>query len=213
MSFPKMVFYDWAGGNEALFKTINSVGGEWFNLAAIMISRYTDPKYFAFFLVLMALCAALDFTLRKIRKRGGADHVIIGWCGAILVVLGAYVVDGALVEFCKRGFGMPRPYVVLAPEDIALLEYRADRTEDYRSFPSSHVSFVTVMLVGLWPVLTSGPQKLGIAGVVLVAWSRIAVGAHFPADVLYAFLMALLVTVPMRWFIYANLLRFFNLKC
>ena len=212
MSFGKMVFYDWAGGNETLFKAINTNGGEFYNNVMVLISQFTDYKNFPFYFVLLCFCAALDYGLRKIKGRGGADHSLVAWFGVLCVVACAFLVDGAAVKGAKLFFEMPRPYVALAPEDVVMMEFNDDREDDYKSFPSGHVSFVTMLLASVWPVISSGMRKFGMFAVFMTCWSRIAVGMHFPADVFYAVLLSIIITFFVRWFIYHQLLRF-NLKC
>ncbi|NBO18490.1 MAG: phosphatase PAP2 family protein [Proteobacteria bacterium] len=213
MSFPKKLFYDWFGGNEAAFKAINGTASELTNTIAIVIGRLAKPEMFPYYIGVMATMALLDWGVRKLRQRGGAMHALIAWFGVICVVVAAYIIDMSVVQGAKIFFQMPRPYVVLAPEDVALLEYVQDRAEDYKSFPSSRVAFVTLMVISLWPVLSSATRKLALLALFSVAWAAIAVGMHFPADVVYAMILTLFITVPLRWFIYGLLLRFFNLKC
>lgn len=215
MSFPKKIFYDWGGANETLFTAVNGMWNyvDLFNYAMVLISRLTSVTYFVPFLFAMVFCAILEWAMRKIRKRGGADHVLVAWFGALCVVTVAVHLDGMIVSYFKQFFAYPRPYVVLAPEDITLLEYRSSAGQDYRSMPSGHVSFVSVLVFSLWPVLTSNTQFIGLFSIFLVSLSRVKLGVHFPADCLYAFLLAIFVTVPVRWFIYSVLLKLFKLKC
>jgi signal peptidase II len=212
-NFGKMLFYDWAGGNEALFTSINGAySGEVYDSIALLVSRVADYKNFPYYLVLMVFCALLDYSIRKLRGRGGASHSLVAWFGVICVVVAAFEIDGEAVKWLKHFIEFPRPYVALAPEDVRLLEYQTDRSDDYHSFPSGHVSFVTTLVASVWPVISSGTRKIGMCCVLLVCWSRIAVGMHFPADVFYAVDISVLITFFVRWFIYKQLLRF-GLKC
>lgn len=213
MSFPKKVFYDWAGGNESLFLAVNGHAGPFLDTLLLVISQASDPKHYPAVLCVMALMAVLDWVLRKIRGRGGADHALIAWFGVVCVFILAQGLDSFLVTIAKSYFQMPRPYVVLPPEEIALLDYRYDAAEAYRSFPSGHVAYVTVLAASLWPVISSGMQKVAMLGIFMVSWSRIAVGVHFPADVFYSVLLAIIITPPIRWYLYAFLFKLFKIKC
>ena len=130
----------------------------------------------------------------------------------LCVVVCAFLVDGAAVKTAKHFFEMPRPYVALAPEDVVMLESQDDHDDDYKSFPSGHVSFVTMLLAAVWPVIFGGMRKIMMFGVFMTCWSRIAVGMHFPADVVYAVLLSIIITFFVRWFVYHQLLRF-NIRC
>lgn len=212
MSFGKMLFYDWAGANELMFKSINGPGSEIYNMAMMLVSRISDYKLFYHYLFMLFCFGLLDFALRKIKGKGGANHCLVAWFGVLLVFASAYFIDFAAVRIIEKQTAYPRPYVAMGPEDVTILEYREDRSMDYRSFPSMHVAFVTMLLTAMWPVLSSGMRKVGFAAVLVVGWSRIAVGMNFPADVLYAMLLSVFITFMVRWFLYLQLLRV-NLKC
>lgn len=213
MAFGKMVFYDWAGANVELFKAINGSNDSYFhNMIMLMVSKLAESRNFPYYFVLFIFCGFLDFSLRKLKGRGGANHSLVAWFGVLLVFAAAFMLNSGMINAIKKHTEFPRPYVVLAPEDLTLLEYKDDRVDDYRSFPSGHVAFVTVMLTALWPVLSQGMRKTGMGVVLLVCWSRIAVGLHFPADAFYAIVISLIITFLVRWFVYLQLLRF-NLKC
>ena len=213
-NFGKMLFYDWTGGNEALFQSINGIqGGEIYDSLMVHISRISDYKNFPYYFVLLLFCACIDFGRRKFKKRGGANHTPVAWFGVLCVFLCAFAVDGAAVKVIKSTFAYPRPYVALEQNQVTLLDHREnDHADDHHSFPSGHVSFVTMMLSAVWPVLSKRKRWIGSACVLLVAWSRIAVGMHFPADVFYAALLSIILTFLTRWFMYKQLLRF-RLKC
>lgn len=213
MAFPKKLFYDWFGGNEAAFKAINGTGSEISNIAAMLIGHVSKPDTFPYYIGMMALMALLDWGVRKLRQRGGATHALVAWFGVVCVVVAAYTIEMGLVSGLKQVSQLPRPYVVLAPEDVALLEYTTVRSEDYKSFPSARVTYIALLIIGLWPALSPLLRKLGLLAMLAVAWAGIATGMHFPADVVYSLLLAVAVTVPLRWFIYGLLRRFFNLKC
>src|SRR5690606_7003477 len=83
----------------------------------------------------------------------------------------------------KTAFAFPRPAVVLG-EAV----YRIVGMSDSRySFPSGHAAYVAVLAAAVWPAL-GRPAQIGLlAFAIAVGWSRIALGAHFPADVIASF--------------------------
>jgi membrane-associated phospholipid phosphatase len=213
MALGKTFFYDWGGANEALFKSINSMStGGWYDALMILLSRTADHENFPYIILLLLFCTFLDYGMRKLRARGGATHSLIAWFGVFCVLTASYWVAGGSVRLMKSHFELPRPYVAIGPEDVKLLEFRTDPADDYRSFPSGHASFITLLVVSIWPVLSSGMRKFALLLIFGVCWSRIAVGMHFPADVIGGALISLTVTFLLRWIIYLQLLKL-KLKC
>jgi len=117
------------------------------------------------------------------RWRGSAGQVAAAvWTAAsVLVALGIGQVVGSI-------FGRARPYAVLSNVHVLV-----DRTTDV-SFPSDHATLAGAVAVGL--LLTS--RRWGIAGVVvavLMAFTRVYVGAHYPSDVIAGLVLGAIVAV------------------
>lgn len=98
--------------------------------------------------------------------------------GAALVALGiGQLIGGVIGGVIDRVIDRARPY-----ETMAGVQLLVDKTTDF-SFPSDHATAAGAVAVGL--VLTN--RRWGIfAGVlaVVMAFTRVYVGAHYPADVL-----------------------------
>ncbi len=56
--------------------------------------------------------------------------------------------------------------------------------EEHYSLPSGHSTYAALVAGALWPLAGVRQRMALVAYVVLVGWSRIAAGMHFPADVL-----------------------------
>ncbi len=213
-SFGKMIFYDWAGGNELLFRAVNHWGsGEIYDNLMMGISRLSDYKNFPYYFLMLCICAFTDFAMRKLRGRGGANHALVAWLGVLCVVACSFAIDGGMVRYIKSHAEFGRPYVAMPAEEVTLLEYSADREDDFHSFPSGHASFVAMLVTALWPVFSASMKRVGQFCIVMVCWSRLAVGMHFPADLVYAVLLAISVTYLVRWFLYRQLFLRLHLKC
>jgi len=208
----KEVWYGWNGGNEWLFRQINGIqGGDLYNALMIFLTRIGDYRNFPYYMGTFLVWALIEFVINKTHRKGGTSHRVIAWIAVFMVLIASYATDGLVVKTIKTQFAYPRPYIVLPANDVILLDQK-NGDDDYHSFPSGHASFVTVMVVGLWPVLSINMCWFGMALIVGVCWSRIAVGMHFPADVLAGFFISLLLVLILRSIIY-QLLNKCNIRC
>lgn len=157
--------------NRALFSSINQSAHQWPATAWSMLTALGDAS------VLFALLSALLLTRPQ----------------ALAAVLAAVPLGGLLSTLLKRTFDAPRPAAVL---DAAQFHLIGPLLSNY-SFPSGHTisafaAAVAVLAVLQPPAKTSGPPALRFAGLFVAAISlatavgisRVAVGAHWPVDVL-----------------------------
>ena len=126
----------------------------------------------------------------------------LGWSVLILVsimhrhdagaraVIAAFVLGGLVTHGLKPWLALPRPGKVIPPE---MLHFIGSPVINFESMPSGH-SLAALAMGSLWVCLLraqQGPKALTLALMglawtvaILIALSRIAVGAHWPADVL-----------------------------
>jgi len=121
-------------------------------------------------IVLFAVLLLFGYLLARSRSDlGGVASSL--WAGAAaLIALGIGQIIGNIVE-------RARPY-----ETLASVHVLVDKTTDF-SFPSDHATIVGAVAVGLVFV----DRRLGLATTivaVLMAFTRVYVGAHYPGDVL-----------------------------
>ncbi len=116
------------------------------------------------------------------------------WAGAAaLLALGIGQVIGGAVDRL-------RPYETMGDVHVLI-----DRTTDF-SFPSDHATMAGAIAVGL--LLTN--RKWGIpatAAAVLMAFTRVYVGAHYPSDVLAGLALGGVVAATGCWFVVPQLDR------
>jgi undecaprenyl-diphosphatase len=82
-----------------------------------------------------------------------------------------------------------------------------------RSFPSGHASFITLMVVSMWPALGYRMRWAGVVAIFGVCWARVSLGVHFPADVLAGVLFTMLSTIAVRAVVYVVYRKIFKLYC
>src|SRR5215471_10974905 len=111
--------------------------------------------------------------------------LMAGYVGArnrsVLPVAAGAVAAGAawaLANVAKVTANRPRPYEVVA--DAVLRQRPALGT----SFPSSHTAVTVAVVIALVPFLPRVLAGTAIAYAVLVGWSRVYLGVHYPLDVL-----------------------------
>ena len=117
-------------------------------------------------------------------RRAGDARRVAGACwsgAAVLAALGiAQVIGGAV--------GRLRPYAVMA--DVHVLVHR---TTDV-TFPSDHATMAGAAAAGLWLVDRRWGRPAAVAAV-LMAVTRVYVGAHYPSDVVAGLALGAAVAV------------------
>src|SRR5690349_11633650 len=99
---------------------------------------------------------------------------------SVLPVAAGVVAAGAawlLADAAKAVADRPRPYQVVA--DAVLRQPPAHGT----SFPSSHTAVTLAVALALAPFLARPLAAAGIGYAVLVGWSRVYLGVHYPLDI------------------------------
>lgn len=110
----------------------------------------------------------------------------------ILLVVGVLAAGTGLYNTLKHLFGLSRPESpLLNPEELPELVAPVYEVAAHASgfgFPSGHATVATIAYFGLATVLDVGSRRQRFTGagliVVLVAFSRVALGVHFLVDVL-----------------------------
>lgn len=171
------LLYDWGGFNVFLFQLINRHTPDWLSGAARL------GGFFGHYACGLVVLAALWFAKLKYAEEGLRSEV--AQISALLrrFSLGfalAFVVTASI----KFGLDLPRPLMALGANVYVIGE-----PERHFSLPSGHATFTALVLGLLWPVVSWRLRLALILYVLWVGWSRIAAGAHFPADVLGGWLV------------------------
>ncbi|MBI2747422.1 MAG: phosphatase PAP2 family protein [Burkholderiales bacterium] len=164
--------YDWGGANLDLFLAIQRTLPEgWTWLPEVMSafgSYWSAPAVVVLLLV-----------WRRMLGRQGVISLDVPLCRFML----GFGLAFAAAALAKAVFALPRPFLVLG-EAV----YRATSAPDSRyTLPSGHSVYVGVLAAALWPALGWSGRMGLLLFAAAVGWSRIVLGAHFPADVLAGF--------------------------
>ena len=107
-------------------------------------------------------------------------YVVVRNRSVLPVAAAAVAAGGALLlaHVAKAIADRPRPYQAIA--DAVLRQQPAHGT----SFPSSHTAVTVAVVIALLPFLPRALAGVAIAYAVLVGWSRVYLGVHYPLDIL-----------------------------
>jgi undecaprenyl-diphosphatase len=110
-----------------------------------------------------------------------ATGFVVVWNRSVMPVAAGVAAAGAawaLANLAKVIANRPRPYEVVA--GAVLRQPPALGT----SFPSSHTAVTVAVVIALVPFLPRVLAGVAIAYAVLVGWSRVYLGVHYPLDIL-----------------------------
>lgn len=180
----KELLYDWNGLNVSLFLFFNGIDNNLLGQIMQIVSILGKYKMFVVYFPLVAALAWYDLG----RKQSLSDYPAYRrrWKVCLLTLMLAYALMLCWLPFLKDYFHYPRPFVVLPEGSVRLF---AEENANV-SFPSGHAAFATLMVTGLWPVLSSTARGLAVLYLLGVMLSRMILGVHFPADLLGGFLLS-----------------------
>lgn len=201
----KEIFYDWGGANVWLFHAINNVRDQFLDQFMLLGTALGDHANFPFFLCGVSLAALLSVAINHQSDPQPQDNLALRWLAVIAVFSAAYLLDGWLVGWFKTWLNFPRPLLALPLGSVHVVGI----PQLHHSLPSGHSSFAMLVIASLWPMLNRAGRVVGIVFVLWVGLSRISLGAHFPADVVAAYLISALM-VLLVWASINALLRRIN---
>ena len=129
---------------------------------------------------------AADRLLALLARQPIVRLALLQMTGIWAFILIGVGLPGLLINFVKRAIGRGRPLNLEDPDAPVFQYFLNDWT--YQSFPSGHATTAFAFCFVVSFLVPRGlPWMLAISA--LIAFSRIAIGAHYPTDVLGGFLI------------------------
>ena len=163
--------YDWGGLNTQLMLWINSsTSADWIGMARFLsaIGSYWGAP----------LMGLLLLGWRVIKRTEPAALAPFRFGLGVLVAM-------LLAWTAKAAFALPRPSDLYANDLVWVL----GAPDSLYAFPSGHAVYTAAVVACLLPLGPWPFRLLLLALAAAVGWSRVALGAHFPADVVAGFLL------------------------
>ena len=189
--FFKSSFYDWFGLNQTAQQYLHHLTEHEIYRRLMTIGSNYIGEYKLFPIHLAIIATILAIVVHRLNNKLSKSsltkyHSQIISSGYVLFI--SLIICALLIELSKRCFSMPRPFCA-----HSLLSQIAIAKDCFRSFPSGHTSYVTILTCSLWPLLNTPFKITAAAMAILVFVSRISLDYHYPADVLYSMLFSMTV--------------------
>ncbi len=163
--------YDWGGLNTQLMLWTNrSVSADWIGVARALsaIGSYWSAP----------IMGLLLLGWRAVKRCEPAALAPFRFGVGVLVAM-------LLAWTAKAAFALPRPSDLYANDMVWVL----GAPDSLHAFPSGHAVYTAAVVACLWPLGPWPFRLLLLALAAAIGWSRVALGAHFPADVVAGFLL------------------------
>ncbi|WP_375326457.1 phosphatase PAP2 family protein [Candidatus Tisiphia endosymbiont of Nemotelus uliginosus] len=186
--------YHFLGLNQELFLYLNKVTNH-FNIIAYILQIISDCFNISNFAVAYFICCIyFCITLNKIQDF--EQFYIKFWpIYNKLFLLGIiYTIFGLTYAILKFSVNMPRPFCSLPAYSFTTIA-DVSLARCLSSFPSSHVGLALVVAYSIWTNITITQKLFTFLVVLLVALSRIALAMHYPADIIYSFVITILIII------------------
>ena len=187
--------YDRGDWDKSLFYFFNQVDNPYYRDFMWVGSEAGNRHYFPFYVLIIT--AIFYFQLKSSKMRPGTDFGRFrnGRLQVLAVLLLSYFANSFIIDRLKTVFALPRPYAALPTGTVTQLDFSVDAL---RSFPSGHASFAMVMVASLWPALGRVGRFIAVFYLLWVWTSRMALGVHFPSDLLAGGASALLTVLVIK---------------
>jgi membrane-associated phospholipid phosphatase len=182
------VFYDFFGYNAKLFFHIhNNTNGE---VVQTVLSNLSNLFYFYNFVIYFVIFVI--YALFQIKQKG-AKKIDLYW--KVILKLGLiYSVFIFTFTLLKHTINMIRPLCTYEPWVINSIIHISE-VRCLSSFPSAHSGMALFCAYCIWNYLDKTQKAVILSIVLLTGIARISMAMHFPADIIYGYLISILVII------------------
>jgi tRNA threonylcarbamoyl adenosine modification protein YjeE len=207
----KEVFYDLYGYNAEIFYFFNHLGniGILPETLRCLSAVFNIENFAIYYVVLCAVCFYRLFSSRAglrgsqdaevklprpsdLRFAASEGNKLLGTYNTLVFIGICYAVFGLIYAALKFSINLPRPYCSLPAGSFqTILDLSHERCMS--SFPSSHSGLALMLTILSWRYLSLSCRIFVVLVVLSVALSRISLAMHYPADILYSYIIVLVV--------------------
>lgn len=200
----KEILYNFCGYNISIFYCFNTLGN--IGVMPYILSILSDFfRIWSFGLYYLILCCYQYYSINHIDNSIRREQIYYDRFYEFTLVGMCYACFGFIYAMLKFSINLPRPYCSL-PEGSFVTISNIETARCLSSFPSAHTGLALLIVISLWNHMNNSCRILSLCIVVLVAWSRIALAMHYPADILYSLIVTIVSVIIARFMF--NILRY-----
>jgi len=186
--------YNFQGLNQEIFLWFNKITNYYHIIAYILqnISYCFNITNFA--IIYIIYCIYFYFKIKNIQD--SQQRQIKFWLVYNkLVKTGIiYAIFGCTFAILKFSVNLPRPFCSFPPSSfITIANIELERC--LSSFPSSHAGLALLVAYFIWSYIAIWQKIIVFAIICLVSISRLTLAMHYPADIIYSFLITIIVII------------------
>ncbi|WP_375318617.1 phosphatase PAP2 family protein [Candidatus Tisiphia endosymbiont of Oplodontha viridula] len=191
------LLYNFQGLNQEIFLWINRITNHFSIIAHVLqiISYCFNIANFA--IAYLIYCVYFYIQLKKMQDFN-QRHIKFWSIYNKMVLIGIiYTIFGCTYALLKFSVNLPRPFCSLPINSfVTIANIELERC--LSSFPSSHSGLALLTTYFIWSYITMGQKIIALLIVLLVAISRITLAMHYPADIIYSFLITIIIIIVGR---------------
>lgn len=190
----KEVFYDWLGYNTEIFHILNNFGNRSIlpQLLKYLSWLFNIENFAIYYLLICYFCYWYICKGDKSLKMEAVKNKFWLTYNNLIRIGICYAVFGLTYAALKFSVNLPRPFCSLQPETFKTIINTLDE-RCMSSFPSSHAGLAFMATWFLWRYFGALTHFCLIVMTCMVAFARITLAMHYPADIIYSYIIVLVV--------------------